>query len=217
MALSSKSKINFLVDAVGYFALMVLIGTGIIMAFILLPGRERVVGDPTSIMGLTRHDWGDVHFWASIAFLAAILLHIILHWSWIVSVLRTMIQGNPYPLLIVTFVVSILLIAFPFFTPWGYEDDEVERGGRGRSAMQEEPRVHDEESMSGGFFIRGRNTLMEIEAETGVNVERILEAMKLPSNTPRNERVGRLSQEYNFEIDTLRDVVSKLQQSNSPK
>ncbi|MCA9398174.1 MAG: DUF4405 domain-containing protein, partial [Candidatus Omnitrophica bacterium] len=37
-------------------------------------------------MGLTRHEWGDIHFYISIVFLILLLIHIILHWGWIKAV-----------------------------------------------------------------------------------------------------------------------------------
>jgi hypothetical protein len=35
------------------------------------------------LLGLGRHDWGDVHFILALLFLVVILVHIVLHWSWI--------------------------------------------------------------------------------------------------------------------------------------
>nr|MDA3873905.1 hypothetical protein [Kiritimatiellia bacterium] len=33
-------------------------------------------------------EWGTVHFWISVVFLAAITLHLALHWKWIAVGLR---------------------------------------------------------------------------------------------------------------------------------
>jgi len=55
-------------------------GTGLLLAFRLPPGSRG--GQGLSALGMTRHDWGDVHTWLSYAFLALILIHLLLHWRW---------------------------------------------------------------------------------------------------------------------------------------
>lgn len=55
-------------------------GTGVLLAFRLPPGSRG--GRGLSALGWTRHDWGDLHFWISIAFLALLLIHLALHWRW---------------------------------------------------------------------------------------------------------------------------------------
>jgi len=32
---------------------------------------------------MTRHEWGAVHFYLAILFVALMVVHIILHWTWI--------------------------------------------------------------------------------------------------------------------------------------
>jgi len=39
--------------------------------------------DFASLLGLGRHDWGDIHFVLALVFIGLILLHLILHWTWI--------------------------------------------------------------------------------------------------------------------------------------
>jgi hypothetical protein len=39
----------------------------------------------TSLLDLTRHGWGDVHFWIAAALVGGVLLHLALHWGWIKS------------------------------------------------------------------------------------------------------------------------------------
>jgi hypothetical protein len=58
--------------------------TGYILRFPLPPGSNKSL----SLWGLTRHQWGDVHFWVSLALLGVILLHVVLHWQWVVITMR---------------------------------------------------------------------------------------------------------------------------------
>jgi len=39
------------------------------------------------LLGLTRHQWGEMHVWIAAAFVAAILAHLLLHVAWIKNVL----------------------------------------------------------------------------------------------------------------------------------
>lgn len=58
----------------------VMSGTGLLLAYRLPPGSRG--GHGLSALGWTRHDWGDLHFWISFAFLALLLIHLALHWRW---------------------------------------------------------------------------------------------------------------------------------------
>lgn len=54
--------------------------TGLLLAFRLPPGSRG--GHGLSVLGWSRHEWGDLHLWISYSFLALILLHLCLHWRW---------------------------------------------------------------------------------------------------------------------------------------
>jgi hypothetical protein len=43
------------------------------------------------LWGLTRHEWGNIHFWTAIGLMGALSLHLVLHWRWIVC----MVKGKP--------------------------------------------------------------------------------------------------------------------------
>jgi hypothetical protein len=45
------------------------------------------------ILGLGRHDWNDLHLWSSLAIIAILATHIILHWKWILCTLRRYTQN----------------------------------------------------------------------------------------------------------------------------
>lgn len=77
---------NFLVDAVSFTALLLLATTGLLMFWVLPPGSHQA-----TVWGMSRHEWGDLHFWIAIAFLGLLVLHLVLHWQWIVC----MVQGRP--------------------------------------------------------------------------------------------------------------------------
>ena len=74
----AKPKVNYALDWLAYFGFAALAGTGLLLHFKLPHG----VRDAT-LLGLTRHDWGDVHFWIAAGFLVVVAVHLLLHATWI--------------------------------------------------------------------------------------------------------------------------------------
>jgi len=87
-----RMTVNFIVDLAAFIDLLGLIFTGFIIKYILPPGtsglgREisggRGRGEIKQLWSMTRHEWGDIHFYMSVVFVALMLTHLILHWIWI--------------------------------------------------------------------------------------------------------------------------------------
>ena len=96
---------NFLIDLISFFDLLGLIITGYIIKYILPPGSGGGHGHgfrggrgPTEaehikdLLGMTRHEWGDIHFWLAVVFVVLMLAHIILHWGWIKNYVKSAIS-----------------------------------------------------------------------------------------------------------------------------
>ncbi|MEO7934542.1 MAG: DUF4405 domain-containing protein [Chthoniobacterales bacterium] len=79
-----RGLLNLLIDLLAAIALLVMIATGYILRFPLPPTTNRT----HELWGLSRHEWGTVHSWASIGLLGVLLLHVILHWEWILTTIR---------------------------------------------------------------------------------------------------------------------------------
>jgi hypothetical protein len=92
-----RATVNFIVDLIGFVNLLLLATTGAIMKWVLPPGsgggggrgygfrggRGPGAGEARQWLGLGRHDWGYVHFVLALLFLSMILVHLVLHWTWI--------------------------------------------------------------------------------------------------------------------------------------
>jgi hypothetical protein len=94
-----RGTVNFIVDVVSFIDLLCLAFTGFIMKYILPPGSGgygrgfRGGRDPEQIKELwsmTRHEWGTIHFYLAILFVFLMIVHIILHWEWIKSYLKSL-------------------------------------------------------------------------------------------------------------------------------
>jgi len=86
-----RREINIFTDLLIFFDLVLVILTGLILKFRLPPGtgggRRRIYGSGGDSLfafwGLTRHEWGGVHFYLALALIGLAAIHLYLHWSWI--------------------------------------------------------------------------------------------------------------------------------------
>lgn len=59
-------------------------------------GVGRLYGGISNLefWGLAKHTWIDIHDWVAVALVAIVLLHIVLHWKWIVRVGKSVFQST---------------------------------------------------------------------------------------------------------------------------
>ncbi len=89
----NKLKINYFVDIVAFISFLITAVTGIII-FIFIPTGESRGGVHSTLLGYGRHDWGAIHDWAGIVMTIAALLHIVLHWNWIVDTTKSFFKKD---------------------------------------------------------------------------------------------------------------------------
>jgi hypothetical protein len=56
-------------------------------------GFGRGTGNLT-FWDISRHTWIDIHDWVAVALVVIVLVHVILHWKWIVTVAKTIFRGR---------------------------------------------------------------------------------------------------------------------------
>ncbi len=130
-----KPKLNFIIDALMFLALMALAGLGFLMKYILISGRGAWAKYGRNLalswLGWDRHDWGDIHLYLAFALLTLLVIHLILHWQQILGLFRRLVPDprRRYRIALIFLLLSLLLIYFPFLiTP----DMQERGGGRGR-------------------------------------------------------------------------------------
>jgi len=112
----TRRILNIIIDTVAYTEFVFLATTGLLMRYTLPAGS----GHHTMVWGLDRHEWGALHFWIAIAFLATLALHLILHWNWIVHVLRgrkTESSGLRFGLGLFGLIALLVLALTPLISP----------------------------------------------------------------------------------------------------
>ena len=190
-----RASLNLTFDIVAFVGFVMLTTTGVLMRYVLPPGS----GHYSTIWGLDRHEWGGIHFWISVVFFSILALHLILHWSWIVSV----VTGRPHEgsgfragLGIVGLITVVAFAVSPLLT-----SVETDAGSKGDSSLSS----HKYEDVS----ILGSMTLKEVENATGVPAGYIIESLNLPETISDEERLGSLKRRYGFEMNEVREIVKR--------
>jgi fucose 4-O-acetylase-like acetyltransferase len=114
-----KPEVNLVIDIFAFVSFLTLVSTGILMYLVLPPGSGKL-----AVWGMTRHTWGDVHFWVAVLFLILITLHLIFHWKWIRCMFKEKIIKNNTSLMrtwlfIVAAILLLALVTAPLLSPVG--------------------------------------------------------------------------------------------------
>ncbi len=86
----ARASVQLAVDSLALVACTFVATTGLVLQTALPPGSGRLdAGLPERqivlLWGLSRHEWGRIHLWAAYALLAILVLHLALHWKWLVA------------------------------------------------------------------------------------------------------------------------------------
>ncbi len=98
--MSRTVRRNFIVNvAIALLGLLSLLSGLLLMAF---PERGYRGGrNPdfrAAFLGLSRHTWSDLHVWFSLLAVAGVILHVALHWKWVVCATKAWFQSaKPRP------------------------------------------------------------------------------------------------------------------------
>jgi len=192
-----RSALNFIVDAIATAIMLGMIATGIIIRFALPPGS----GSARALWQLTRHQWGDLHFWLSLAVVAIVVLHLTLHWTWVVSIVRGWIvgsnQGAPSPRLRATAAVATMLIVCGAVLGfWWTAVRSVQPVG----SFQTNAPEHRTENTG----IRGNMSLAETATALGCSVEQVRQRLGLPVSVQESERLGQIARERGTTMQEMR-------------
>lgn len=90
----SKTKLNYLLDAVIALAFVLSALTGIVFLFAGSGGYQggRNPNFRTEMLGISREIWSDLHTWVSLVMIGGVVIHLVLHWDWIVCMTKRMVR-----------------------------------------------------------------------------------------------------------------------------
>jgi len=134
----SQPKLSLIVDALMFGCLMAIAGLGLLMKFVLphshaQPTQHQHNVD-THLLGLDRHQFGEIHFILALVLLALLVVHIILHWTMILTIYRRLIsrQAVRRTVAVVFVLVSVALLLWSFVShPHSQAQPEERTGATG--------------------------------------------------------------------------------------
>lgn len=233
-----RPQLNALIDAVAFVAFLLLASTGFLLEYQLRAGSggleshgggRGAAGRSIALLwGLTRHEWGHVHYWIAWVLLAIMAVHLFLHWKWIVYTVRgKQSDASGYRLAMgsVALVFLVLLTAAPFMSATtsmtraelldarsgGGADDGVAIAVERQESVPAEGSGDDAASdQQHDTAVRGSMTLREIAEESGVPIEAMIREVGLPVDTDVDGRAGRLLRQNSLEMSDLRAAIERV-------
>jgi len=220
-----QSKVNFIVDALAFFFLVLLISSGLVMRFLLPPGGGEAGPARLALWGMSRHEWGDGHFYLAMALMAVLAFHLVLHWRWVVAVGAG--EGRQAPRLWLGALAMITLFAVALSPFFGSVEKKPPAHRQGRAGGQAGPAMHSPPEVSapepaGGethsgraarkensVFIRGGMTLVEFEEATGMPAVALLARLGIVGDVDPEEKLGRLARRHGFTLDDVRKIAGE--------
>ena len=92
----SKNRLNLLIDVVAYLGLVVLLSTGLLLMYLMPPGTggcHGEGGERITLLSLSRHEWGKVHWYAAIGLIVVASVHVLLHWKWVTNTFGSLLAS----------------------------------------------------------------------------------------------------------------------------
>ena len=215
------------------------VGIGFIVKYILIPGHARwdVYGENVELylLGMDRHEWGNIHLILGFVLIGLLALHIIFHWKLIVGLYDRIFKSKKiYKILTIIFLtVCALFMLAPFFTT-----PEVIRIGQGegrhathqgigkeldldetdifetdkpepdkKEAVKEHKEQKKHKNSKSKLEIKGYMTLGEVSKEHNVPLDYLKTKLNIPQSTPDNERLSQIRKKYNIEMNEIRDII----------
>ncbi len=129
----TKNYINYILEVFLFVSVLSIVISGYIVWFVLPRGRgahgspycfrygEGPFGNAMFVFGWPRYIWIEIHNWMGVALAAIILVHIVLHWKWIVETtkrVRGYVVGQMRRVkeLYITAVILFVLFIFEVFS-----------------------------------------------------------------------------------------------------
>ncbi len=94
----SQARINYWVDVLIAVTFIISAVSGLVLFFApsgFQGGRNPYYGQ--AVLGLSTHTWDTLHTWGSMAMIAGVGAHLVLHWNWMVCMTQKMFQRKKQP------------------------------------------------------------------------------------------------------------------------
>jgi hypothetical protein len=126
-----KNTLNFWSDMFMFIDFVALIFTGV-----LLRNFPSAMSG-TSILGVSRHDWVDLHWVLALALILVIFVHLALHWNWAKGSSKKYLRVGPKTLAV---SVALIIIFFGILIP-GYLTNDFPKTQESSYKLEQETRM----------------------------------------------------------------------------
>ena len=209
-------------------------GIGFLIKYVLISGQERwvVYGDNVElfVLGMDRHEWGNIHLIIGLVLLGLLVLHIYLHWKLVTCVYNRIFQKKlVYKLITVLFIIICTLFIFGLFLA----KPKVSKAehGKGREAtndshIKKERNRNEKENLENTksieihenpkqvVEIRGYMTLDDVSKKYKVPAEYIKTKLDIPKSVSDKQRLSSLRKKYDIEMSDVEEIINEYQEEN---
>ncbi len=91
--MNNRGRFNVLVDAMVAISFLVTAVSGVVLLFVPAASGGRLATDPLFLV--SRTTWDLLHTWAGVALAVAVIVHLAIHWGWIVKVTKNVAGWAP--------------------------------------------------------------------------------------------------------------------------
>jgi hypothetical protein len=102
-----KKNLRVAIDILMFFTLCLVIGSGLLIHYRLLPGYRG--GHGMILCGMSRHEWGTLHLYLSFFLIFLTLIHLILNYAFIKN---TIANGRILVIALLTLIGMLLIAVF---------------------------------------------------------------------------------------------------------
>jgi hypothetical protein len=209
-----RTPLNLLIDTLALFVAGALVGTGLLLAYRLPPGRG---GHGLAILGWSRHEWGDLHLILAWIVIGLVVVHLLLHLDWLAHACsdigaRCGALGRRWVLPLILLAATAAIVAAPMLLPirqvaqaaaistpvW-----EVFPGMRSESATGPTVRLADGRQVE----IRGNTTLSEIASLTGLSDLPLRCALGVAADQPGSVSLKAIASELGLAMPEVRERI----------
>ena len=106
-----KKQVRIVSDVLMFAVMCFLAGTGLLLHYRLVPGYRG--GQGLTLLGLTRHEWGAYHFWAACILVFLVLVHLILGFTFIRSVIAAGRSWRWIALGLIGLLITLFFLLMP--------------------------------------------------------------------------------------------------------
>lgn len=203
-----KSDWQYLIDTLLFICITGIVFIGFLLGLII-PKSSSVSESAKYFLGLHRHDWGDIHFYLSIAFTSLVIIHLILSWKWIKGKAKHIFKKT-WPTFLTLTIALALVTPLLIWTFWPKYADTYADHGLGLRNKADPTHLSRVAAGENDVVVTGQTTLADVEKTTGISPQKIIEKLGLPKRVKTDETLGQLRKRYGLQLQDVRDIITEL-------